>query len=120
MSESLADAAEIRRLQRMWAEACRDYGEARAEIERLTAYEADLRAQLERCGLQQVNLEKESDRLRAGEEELRAENERLRAALKPFADAADTLSCFPDDTRLDLAPITLGDLRRARRELEDR
>ncbi len=46
------------------------------------------------------------------------EIERLKAALKPFADAAETLASFPDETSLDLAPITLGDLRRARAALE--
>ena len=49
---------------------------------------------------------------------LEAEIERLRAALQPFAAAADTLPSFPDTTSLDLAPITLGDLRQARRALE--
>lgn len=49
---------------------------------------------------------------------LEAEIERLRVALKPFADAADTLVSYPNETKLDLAPITLGDLRTARHALE--
>ena len=103
----------------------REIDEMRAEIERLQSclYAQEsvpaLHAEIERLNAElRVAYQLPSAVEHAADAELRAEIERLAAALKPFADAADTLSSFPDDTRLDLAPITLGDLRRARKALE--